>query len=64
MTTLISIAGALRHLPRSVVASLDAWSQRTAVLKAQARRTGTLRRTSPLPPVLNGRAYLPHPWRD
>lgn len=64
MPMILSLAGLLRHLPRSVVSRLDAWSQRTAAARVQARRMGRLRKTMPLPPVLNGRAYLPHPWRD
>jgi hypothetical protein len=61
---LISIAGALRLLPAAVQSSLDGWSQRVAAERALARRQRGLRKTQPLPPVLNGRAYLPHPWRD
>ncbi|MBI5278839.1 MAG: hypothetical protein HY854_20570 [Burkholderiales bacterium] len=51
-------------LPRRLRESLDAWSQRVAQRRAQARRRRGERRVVPLPPVVIGRAYLPHPWRD
>ena len=54
----------LQRLPASLLAALDAWSLRVAQRKREARRLAQLRKTSPLPPVINGPTYLPHPWRD
>ena len=54
----------LRWVPTRVHAALDAWAQRSAKARAQARRLRGARPTAPLPPVMTGRAYLPHPWRD
>lgn len=54
----------LHFVPAPLLAVLDAWSQRVASRKAQARRLAQLRKTAPLPPVVTGPTYLPHPWRD
>jgi hypothetical protein len=64
MTMMLSFAALMRHLPGSLVARLDGWSRRVAQTRVDARRQRSWRKTQPLPPVLNGRAYLPHPWRD
>jgi hypothetical protein len=54
----------LRLLPAGVHRSLDAWSARVAQQRAQARRQRGVRKVSPLPPVVVGPTFLPHPWRD
>lgn len=57
-------ASLLQMLPAVLVAPLDAWSQRIARARVAARRAAMLRKSAPLPPVVTGHAYLPHPWRD
>ena len=67
MTALISatwVSRWLQSLPAPLLASLDAWSHRVAQRRAQERRKRALRPAGALPPVITGRAYLPHPWRD
>jgi hypothetical protein len=54
----------VQMLPAALVAPLDAWSQRVARARVAARRSSMLREAAPLPPVVNGHTYLPHPWRD
>lgn len=57
-------AALVQLLPAALVAPLDAWSQRVARARLAARRSGAQRATAPLPPVVTGHTYLPHPWRD
>ena len=58
------LAALVQVLPAVLLAPLDAWSRRVAQARLAARRSAGQRKVSPLPPVVSGRAYLPHPWRD
>ena len=50
-------------LPRGLHDRLDAWSQRVAERRIEARRHRGDRPAAPLPPVVTGHALPPHPWR-
>ena len=64
MVATVVVSQLLHLFPHRLIASLDAWSHRVAQRRAEARRQRGMRKTHPLPPVVNDWPALPHPWRD